>query len=143
MFSRMGLIRGTSKYADYYGRHPELRAEDDRVRESTRKMMARIFGVEPERLRNRQRTMAVVQKLMNWASSLKLATIEMDASDMPILYGISTDDEIIRGHVTAGRPALIAARAMNRAACRQRVSRHRVKTAPREMTATIKELALA
>ena len=142
MFSRMGLIRGTHKYDDYYRRHPELQAEDDRVRESTQKMMAQIFGVEPEKLRNRQRLMAVMQKVMNLASSLKIIKFHMDASDMPIMYDRSTDDEIARSHITVSKPALMAARAMNQAAGRQKVSRHQVKKDPEEMTEMIKRLAI-
>jgi ferredoxin len=143
MFSRMGLIQGTHKYDDYYRKHPEFRAEDDRVRESTKKIMARIFGVEPDKLGNRQRLMAIVQKGMNLVSSLKIKKIQMDASDMPILYGSDTDDEIARSHITVSKPALIAARAMNHAAYKQKVSRHKVKKDPQELTAIIKELALS
>jgi len=87
MFSRVGLIKGTHKYDDYYRRHPELRIEDDKVREATKKMMARIFGVEPDKLGSRQRLMAIVQKGMNLVSSLKMNKIQMDASDMPIRNG--------------------------------------------------------
>jgi ferredoxin len=143
MFSRMGLIKGTHKYVDYYERRPELQSEDDRVRESTQKMMARIFGVEPDKLRGRQRLMAIMQMSMNLASSLKIKKIQMDASDMPILYDRDTDDEIARSHITVSKPALIAARAMNHAAYKQKVSRHKVKTDPKELTAILKELAFS
>lgn len=142
MFSRIGLIPGTHKYDEYYKRKPEFRAEDDRVRESTRGMMAKVFGVEPDKLKNRQKMMAVMQKIMNWASLLKMKKIQMDASDMPIMYGYSADEEIVRSHITVGKPPLIAARAMNQAAHQQKISRHQVKTDPGEMTALIKRLAL-
>jgi ferredoxin len=142
MFSRMGLIKGTRKYNAYYKRHPQFRIEDDRIRESTKKMMARVFGVVPDRLSNTQRLMAVMQKSMDLVSSLKLRKIRMDASDMPILYGIETDGEITRSHITVSKPPLIVAKAMNDAAHRQKVSRHQVKTSPEELTAIIKELAL-
>lgn len=142
MFSRMGLIKGTRKYNAYYKRHPQFRIEDDRVRESSKKMMARVFGVIPDKLSNTQRLMAVMQKSMDLVSSLKLSKIRMDASDMPIMYGVDTDDEITRSHITVSKPPLIVAKAMNDAADQQKVSRHKVKTAPEELTAIIKELAL-
>ena len=79
MFSRRGLIAGTKKYNDYYKRHPEFQAEDDRVRESTKNMMAKIFGVEPDKLVLTQKIMAIMQKLMNIVSSLRIKKIQKDA----------------------------------------------------------------
>lgn len=143
MFSRRGLIRGTKKYNDYYKRHPEFQAEDDRIRESTKNMMAKIFGVEPENLMITQKIMAIRQKIMNIASSLRIKKIQKDASDMPIMYGSNTDDEIMRSHITISKPALITAKAINNAAHKQKVSKHKVKTNPEKMTTYIKELALS
>jgi hypothetical protein len=100
MFSRRGLIRGTKKYNDYYKRHPELQTEDDRIRESTKYMMAKIFGVELDNLMITQKIMAVRQKIMNIVSSLRIKKIQKDASDMPIMYGSNTGDEIARNHIT-------------------------------------------
>jgi len=142
MFSRRGLIKGTKKYNDYYKRHPELQVEDDRVRESTKIMMAKIFGVEPDKLLITQKIMAIWQKIMNVLSSLRIKKIQKDASDMPIMYGGNTDDEIVRSHITISKPALIAAKAMNNAAYKQKVSNYKVKTNPEKLTAFIKELAL-
>jgi ferredoxin len=106
-------------------------------------MMAKIFGVEPDKLRITQKIMAIIQKNMNIVSSLKLKKIQMDASDMPIMYGINTDDEIARNHNTISRPALITAKAMNNAAYKQKVSKYNVKTDPKKLTTFIKELALS
>jgi ferredoxin len=142
MFSRMGLIKGTKKYNDYYKMHPEHKEEDDRVRESTKKMMAKIFGVKPDKLRIAQSLMAIVQKVMNIISLLKIKKIQMNASDMPIMYVGNTDDEIARNHITISKPALITAKAMNNAAYQQKISRHKVKTDPEKLTSLIKELAL-
>lgn len=143
MFSRMGLIKGTKKYNDYYKRHPELQVEDDRVRESTKNMMAKIFGVESDNLMMTQKIMVIMQKIMNIVSSLKLKKIQMDASDMPIMYGSNTD-EIVCSHITTkSKPALLTARAMNNAAYKQKVSKYKIKTAPEKLTAIIKELALS
>ena len=143
MFSRRGLIKGTKKYNDYYKRHPEYQAKDDGVRESTEKMMAKIFGVEPHDLPMTQKVMAVRQKIMNVLSSLRIKKTQKDASDMPIMYGSNTDDEIIRSHITISKPALIAAKALNHEACKQKVSKHKVKTDPEELTPFIKQLALS
>lgn len=141
MYSRMGLIKKTNKYNNYYKMHPELKAEDDRVRESSEKMMAKIYGVELDNLRITQRIMYVLQKIMNVVSSLKIKKIQMDASDMPIMYGINTDDEIVRSHITKSKPALITAKSMNNAAYKQKVSKNKVKTDPEQLTAIIKKLA--
>ena len=143
MFSRIGLIRGTKKYHDYYKRHPELQAEDDRIRESTKNMMAKIFGVEPESLMITQKIMAIRQKIMDIVSLLRIKKIQKDASDMPIMYGSNTDDEIARSHITVSKPALIAAKAINNAAYKQTVSKYKVKTDPEKLTTFIKELALS
>jgi ferredoxin len=143
MFSRMGLIKGTKKYNDYYKMHPELQVEDNRVREATKKMMAKLFGVEQNKLRIAQNLMAIVQKIMNIVSLLKIKKIQMNASDMPIMYGSNTDDEIVRNHITISKPALITAKAMNNAAYQQKVSKYRVKTDPTKLTVLIKELALS
>jgi ferredoxin len=142
MFSRMGLLKGTKKYHDYYTMHPELQTEDNRIRESTKKMMAKIFGVEPNKLRIAQSLMAIVQKFMNIVSLLKIKKIQMSASDMPIMYVSNTDDEIVRNHITISKPALITAKAMNNAAYRQKISTYKVKTDPKKITLLIKELAL-
>lgn len=143
MFSRRGLIKGTKKYKDYYKRHPEYQAKDDGVRASTEKMMAKIFGVEPDHLMMTQKIMALRQKIMNVLSSLRIIKIQKDASDMPIMYGRNTDDEIMRSHVTISKPALIAAKALNHAANKQKVSKYKVKTDPEKLTAFIKQLALS
>ena len=142
-FSRRGLIRGTKKYNDYYKMHPELQAEDDRVRESTKNMMAKIFGVKPDHLMMTQKIMAIRQKIMNILSLLRIKKIQKDASDMPIMYGSKTDDEIARSHITISKPALIAAKAMNNAAYKQKVSKYKVKTDHKKLTTFIKELALS
>ena len=143
MFSRRGLIKGTKKYNNYYKRHPELQAEDDRVRESTKNMMAKIFGVEPDNLMITQKIMAIRQKIMNIVSLVRIKKIQKDASDMPIMYGSKTDDEIARSHITISKPALITAKAMNNAAYKQKVSDYKVKTDPEKLTTVIKELALS
>jgi hypothetical protein len=143
MFSRRGLIRGTKKYNDYYKRHPELQAEDDRIRESTKNMMAKIFGVEPDNLMITQKIMAIRQQIMNIVSLLRIKKIQKDASDMPIMYGSNKDDDIARSHITVSKPALIAAKAINNAAYKQKVSKHKVKTVPEKLTTFIKELALS
>ena len=142
MFSRRGLIKGTKKYNDYYRRHPELQVEDDRIRESTQNMMAKIFGVEPDSLMITQKIMAIGQNIMNINSTLRIRKIQKDASDMPIMYGSNTDDQIVRSHITISKPALIAAKAMNNAAYKQKISKYRVKTEPENLTTFIKELAL-
>ena len=142
MFSRIGLIKQTNKYNDYYKTHPELQVEDDRVRESTKNMMAKIFGVEPDKLSITQKIMAAMQKNMNVVSSLRIKKIQMDASDMPIMYDSNTDDEIARNHITISKPVLITAKAMNNAAYEQEVSKYKVKTDPKKLTTFIKELAL-
>jgi len=69
---------------------PELQIEDDRIRESTKNMMAKIFGVEPDNLVITQNIMAIGQKIMNIISSLRIKKMQMDASDMPIMYGRKT-----------------------------------------------------
>lgn len=143
MYSRVGLIKNTNKYNNYYKMHPEIKEEDDRVRESSKKMMAKIYGVELDKLRIAQKTMAIMQKGMNIVASLKIRKIQMDASDMPIMYGSHTDDQIIRSHITKSKPALIAAKAMNNSAYKQKVSKYKVKTDPENLTAIIKELALS
>jgi hypothetical protein len=143
MFSRVGLIKGTKKYNDYYKRHPELQVEDDRIRESTKNMMAKIFGVKPDNLMITQKIVAIKQKIMNVVSSLRIIKIQKDASDMPIMYGSKTDDEIVRSHITISKAALIAAKAMNNAAYKQKVSKYKVKTDPEKLTTFIKELALS
>ena len=143
MFSRRGLIKGTKKYNNYYKRHPELQVEDDRVRESTKNMMAKIFGVELDHLSITQKIMAIRQKIMNILSSLRIKKIQKDASDMPIMYSSGNDDEIVRSHITISKPALIAAKAMNTAAYKQKISKYKVKTDPEKLTAFIKELALS
>ena len=143
MFSRRGLIRGTKKYNNYYKRHPELQLEDDRVRESTKNMMAKIFGVKPDHLMMTQKIMAIRQKIMDILSLLRIKKMQKDASDMPIKYGSNTDDEIVNSHITISKPALIAAKAMNNAAYKQKVSKHKVKTDSEKLTTFIKELALS
>jgi len=62
MFSRRGLIKGTKKYNAYYKRHPELQTDDDRVRESTKNMMAKIFGVELDSLMITQKIMRLINR---------------------------------------------------------------------------------
>jgi Pyruvate/2-oxoacid:ferredoxin oxidoreductase delta subunit len=142
LFSRMGLIKGTRKYNAYYKMHPHLQLEDDQVRQNTQNMLARIYGVEPGRLAMTQKLMAVVQRCMNLFSRLNLKQISADASDQPIMFGNDSDDAVARNHFTISKPALLAAKAMNHAARKQKVSRYKAKLDPEKLSASVKELAL-
>ena len=141
MFSRLGLVRGTKKYQEYYGAKPDYQKEDDRVRESTHKTMARIFSIDAEQMKQKPQRMAAIMKITNIFLNLSGKKMAMNPDRM-LKMGASRKEEDIVNEAMA-RPAARMANLINIAACKQKVSRHKVKIDPAEISVIIKELALS
>lgn len=140
MFSRLGLIKGTKKYRDYYAAHPGLQDEDDRVRESTRKTMARIFRIEPAQMKKKSERMSVILKIINAFYDLTGRKMSMDPDRMLSMGAEPGEDDFAWSAMT--RPAARMANLMQMEADKQKVSAHRVKVDPVEMSVHLKALAL-
>jgi len=140
MFSRLGLIKHTKKYREYYRAHPDLQQEDDRVRESTRETMARIFGMEPDRMKNRPERIGAALKIINMFLGITGRKMSMNPDRMLRLGAAGKADDII--HFSMAGPAARMANLISREAGRQKISRHKVEMAPGAMSAVIKTLAL-
>jgi ferredoxin len=141
MFSRLGLVRGTKKYKEYYNAKPDYQKEDDRVRESTYKTMARIFSIDAEQMKKTPQRMAVILKIINIFFDLTGKKMAMDPDRMLKMGARSKEEDIVSSAMA--RPAAKMANLINIAARKQKVSRHEVKIDPAEMSVIIKELALS
>lgn len=136
MFSRIGLIKGTKKYNDYYHRHPQLQAEDDRVRDSTGKKMAKIFGVVPDLMKKR----AIILKIMNFLWDITRRKMPLNPDRMLRMGANDDENDII--HAAMAKPAARMANFINREAEKQKIAKHMLDIDPQEMSAVIKTLAL-
>lgn len=141
MFSRLGLIKGTKKYREYYQTHPDLQEEDDRVRKSTQKTMARIFSIDPDQMKKRSERMAVILKIINFFWDITGKKISMNPDRMLRMGAASKEDNII--HSAMARPAARMANWINMKADRKKISKHKVEIDPEKMSAVIKRLALS
>lgn len=140
MFSRLGLIPGTKKYRDYYAAHPEWQGEDDRVRESTRKTMARIFRIEPEQLKSKSRRVAAVLGIINMVSGITGRKLPMDPGRMLTLGAVSGENDP-DGRAMV-KPATRMANLIQAQADKQKPARRRIDADPRQASAVVKSLAL-
>jgi len=140
MFSRLGLVKGTRKYRDYYAAHPELQEEDDRVRESTRKTMARIFRIEPERMSGQSRRMAAALKIVNMFMDLTGKKMSMDPGRM-LTMGALHREEDLDGR-TMVKPASRMANLIQVEADKQKTARRKAIVDRHEISAIVKSLAL-
>jgi epoxyqueuosine reductase QueG len=141
MFSRLGLVRGTKKYRDYYNSKPDYQKEDDRVRESTHKTMARIFSIDAEQMKQKPQRIAAIMKITNIFLNLSGKKMGMNPDRMLKMGAANNEESIVSSAMV--RPAARMANLINIAACKQKVSRHKVKIDPAEMSLIIKELALS
>lgn len=139
MFSRLGLVEGTKKYRDYYAAHPEWQAEDDRVRESTRKTMARIFRIEPEQLKSKSRRVAAVLRIINTFFGITGRKMPMDPDRMLTLGAVHEEDLDGRSMV---KPAARMANLIQAEADKQKPARRRIYADPQQASALVKSLAL-
>ena len=64
MFSRLGLIKGTEKYDRYYEAHPDLRNEDDRLREIVLKKVEKGLGIDLGKMKKLKARGAILQKFL-------------------------------------------------------------------------------
>jgi ferredoxin len=140
MFSRLGLMKKTKKYREYYQTHPDLQKEDDRVRESTQKTMAKIFSIEPDHMKKRSKRMAVILKIINIFLDITGKKMSMNPDRM-LRMGAAGKDDII--HSAMAKPAARMANLINMEADRQKISKHKVEIDPQEMSAVIKTMALS
>jgi len=140
MFSRLGLMKKTKKYREYYQTHPDLQKEDDRVRESTRKTMAKIFSIEPDHMEKRSKRMAVILKIINIFLDITGKKMSMNPDRMLRMGAAVKEDDII--HSAMAEPAARMANLINKEADRQKISKHKVEIDAKEMSAVIKTMAL-
>ena len=141
MFSRLGLIKGTKKYREYYQAHSELKEEDDRVRESTQKVMAKIFSIEPDQMKKMPGRMAVILKIINTFLYITSKKMSMNPDRMLRMGAVEKEDDIVKSAMI--RPAARMANWINLEASRQKISKHKAVNDPRENSAFIKALALS
>jgi ferredoxin len=140
MFSRLGLIEGTKKYREYYKVHPDLQEEDDRVRESTHKTMARIFSIEPDQFKKKSERMGMLLNVINVFLDITGKKIPMNPARMLKMGAAGKEEDIVRSAMAG--PAARMANLINIAADKKEVSRHKVKIDPQELSSLIKTLAL-
>ena len=140
MFSRLGLVKGTKKYRDYYALHPDLRAEDDRVRESTHKTMARIFRIEPQQLKNKSQRMSTILKIINAFYDLTGKKMSMDPDRMLAMGREPKKEDLVL--LTMAKPAARMANLIQLEAEKKKASGHKTKVDPEEMSTLLKTLAL-
>ena len=140
LFSRLGLIKGTKKYRDYYAAHPGIREEDDRVRDSVHQTMARIFRIDPALMKKNPQRLSVILKTMNAFYDLTGKRLPMDSDRMMSMGAQPKEDDFIWSAMT--RPAAHMANLLQREADKRKVSARKVKVNPEEMSALLKTLAL-
>lgn len=140
MFSRLGLIKDTKRYRDYYAAHPDLQGEDDRVRGSTSQTMARIFRIEPAHMKKSER-MSVILKMINTFLDLTGKKMSMNPDRMLSMGAQSKEGDVIWSAMAT--PAARMANQIQMSADRQKVAGHKVKVAPEEMSRILKMLALS
>ncbi len=140
MFSRLGLVKGTRKYRDYYAAHPQWQEEDDRVRESTHKTMARIFRIEPDQMKNKSQRMAAVLKVVNIFLDLTGRKMSIDPDRMLKMGAAHREGNLT--DPSAVKPAARMANLIQIEADRQKPAKHQAVVDPREISAVIKTLAL-
>ncbi|MRR15839.1 MAG: 4Fe-4S dicluster domain-containing protein [Deltaproteobacteria bacterium] len=140
MFSRLGLIPGTKKYRDYYAAHPEWQAEDDRVRESTCKTMARIFRIEQGQMKSKSWRVAAVLGIINTVFGITGRKMPLDPDRMLTLGAVS-DEKDPDGRAMV-KPAARMANLIQAAADKQKPARRKTALDPCEMSSQIKTLAL-
>jgi ferredoxin len=140
MFSRLGLMKGTRKYREYYQAHPNFQEEDDRVRESTQKTMAKIFSIEPDQFKKKSERMGVLLNIVNIFLDLTGKKMSMNPERMLKMGATSKEEDIVRSAMAG--PAARMANLISMAADKQKVSKHKVKIDPEEMSVSIKALAL-
>jgi len=141
MFSRLGLIKGTKKYRDYYERHPDLREEDDRIRESAHKTMARIFRIDPAHFKKKSDRVFMVQRIINAFYDFTGKKMAMDPDRMLSIGAEPKEADAAWSAMV--RPATLLTNSIQQEADRYKVAAHRVKVDPPEMSAALKSLALA
>ena len=141
MFSRLGLIKGTKKYSDYYEKHPELQKEDDRVRESAHKTMARIFRIDPAHFKKKSDRVFMVQRIINAFYDFTGKKMAMDPDRMLSIGAEPKEDDA--AWTAMVRPATLLTNQIQQESDRCKVAAHRVKVDPLEMSAALKSLALA
>ena len=141
MFSRLGLIKGTKKYREYYQNHPAWQEEDDHVRESTRSTMAKIFNIEQGLMEKRSEWLAVILTIINFLLNITGKKMSMNPDRMLKMGAASKEDDIISSAMAD--PAARMANLINKEAHRKKISKHKTNNDPKEMSAIIKTLALS
>ena len=140
MFSRLGLIKGTKKYREYYKAHPNFQEEDDRVRESTQKTMAKIFSIAPDQFKKKSERVGVILNIVNIFLDLTGKKMSMNPERMLKMGAASKEEDIVR--IAMAGPAAKMANLINIAADKQKVSSCKAKIDPEKMSSVIKTLAL-
>jgi len=141
LFSRLGLIAGTQKYRNYYERHPDLREEDDRVRESVHKTLARIFRIDPAHFKKKSERISMIQRIISAFYDLTGKKMAIDPDRMLSIGAEPKEDDLTWSAMV--KPATLMANRMQLECDRRKVAAHRVKVDPLEMSAMLKSLALA
>ncbi len=141
MFSRLGLIKGTKKYREYYQAHPGLQKEDDRVRESTRATIAKIFSIEPDCMKKRSKWMAFILKIINIFLDITGKKMPMNPDRMLKMGAADKGDDIT--YLAMAAPAARMANMINKEARSKAISKYKTDNEPAEMSAVIKSLALS
>jgi ferredoxin len=140
MFSRLGLVAGTKKYREYYTAHPDLQEEDDRVRESIHKTMARIFCIAPEQMKNKSQRMSAILKVINTFYDLTGKKMPMDPDRMLAMGAVHKEEDMVRRAMVG--PAARMVNLIQAEADKKKVSGRKVKVDSEEMSAVVKTLAL-
>jgi ferredoxin len=139
MFSRLGLIRGTKKYRKYYEAHQDLRQEDDRVRLSTQKTMARIFSIDAETLKKNPGKLSLLFKIVNALLFLTGRKLPMNPMRM-LKMGNNGNDNPVSDSIAV--PAAKMANMITLAADKEKVSKRKVAVDPVEISSLVKELGI-
>ena len=140
MFSRLGLIKGTEKYKRYYEEHPDLKDEDDRLREIVLKKVAKGLGLDLLKMKKLQARVALLQKFSDIACHLTGKKILLGPGKLSFSGNSGTKGDVVRGAIA--KPALKTARHMHVEAGNTKVSSKKIDPDPRELTAVVKALAI-
>jgi len=141
MFSRFGLVKGTSKYKRYYRDHPDLQDEDDRARIHVSQNLARIFDIPHHQLEKGQKFLTIIFAVINfflrWTGK-KTPLIP----DRLLAIGVPMDRDERHRLRSMTLPAARMANMIQKKADGRRVARKQCKVDQGEITRIIKQLAL-
>ncbi|MCP3966260.1 MAG: 4Fe-4S dicluster domain-containing protein [Lentisphaerae bacterium] len=137
--SRIGLTENSKKYENFYTRHPELLDSDRKTRELAMKVVAKNFGVTPEKVKKRLKKLVIMQKIMGSITRLTGIKAPSKFSIEGIMPPEKTREGIAKYKLFA--PAIAAAFSINKALGKSKVSKDKVDIGPEKMTLLIKKIA--